>query len=164
MAKMAITGLEDFSSLLQSLGTMATPIAKMAMYDGAAILIEYLKQEIRAIPEEEGYMLPGRKRQVVTARDKEALITHVGIARMREQGGKVRVTIGFDGYTEYITKQYPQGVPVSLLARSIVKGTSVRGKDDFVRRAVQRAQTAVQQAMILDVQNFIADFTSKGGA
>lgn len=161
MGRLNVSGLDDFSSMLASLGARGVPLAKMAMYDGAAILIDFVKQEIAAIPEEEGYMLPGRKRQVVTARDKQALLEHVGIAHMKEQNGKITVTVGFDGYTEYTTKQYPGGVPVSLLARSIAKGTSVRGKCDFMRKAYERAQAAVAQQMQLTFEQGIADYIIK---
>lgn len=161
MAHLNVKGLEDFSSMMASLGTKGEALAKMSMYDGAAILIDYIKQEIRAIPEEEGYIIPGGKRQVVTARDKQALLDHVGIAHMTKHNGVLTVSIGFDGYTEYTTKQYPGGVPVSLLARSIISGSSVRHRYDFLRKAYDRAQAAVQDQMqltfIQSIQDYIMD-------
>ena len=155
MGRLTVQGLEDFSSRIAALGSKGVPMIKMAIYDGAAIMIEQVKREIQGIPEEEGYMPPGRKRHVIAARDKKALLDHAGISHMQDREGKVSLSISFDGYTDYTTRSFPQGVPIPLLARSIVKGTSVRSQYDFMQRAKRAAQQAAQNQMIVTASNYI---------
>jgi len=148
MAKLTIQGLDDFSVLLQSLEQKGMAVAKAAVYAGADVMINAVKEEINALPQQQGYMRPGEKRDVVTRREKEALLQHVGIARMDDTGGKVNTAIGFDGYADITTKKYPSGLPVPLIARSIESGSSVRVKHPFLRRAANNAKPAVQRAML----------------
>lgn len=148
MPKMTVKGLEDFSSQLRQLGTRSEGVMKCAVFDGAAVLIEAVKEEIRAMPEEEGYLPPGAKRHVLTKREKQELLDHVGIAHMKTQDGKVSTTISFEGYTEHTTRAFPGGVPIPLIARSLEKGTSVRHQYDFLGKALNKARARVQQAMI----------------
>ena len=145
---MTVSGLEDFSLMIQQLGESGVKIAHNAVYSGAGQLIEKVKDEIRALPTEEGYLPNGKKRAVVTKREKEALLNHIGISKIETIGGKTTVAIGFNGYTDYTTKKYPSGVPIPLIARSIESGSSVRQKNAFLRRTANLNKDAVQTTMI----------------
>lgn len=148
MAKMTVEGLENFSAFLQSIQDRGEGVMKAAVYAGAGAMVEAIKAEIQALPEEEGYLPDGEKRHVVTKNEKEALLSHIGIAKMEFTGGKVSTAIGFDGYTNQQTKKYPAGVPVPMIARAIESGSSVRMKIPFMRRAAAGAKERVQAAMI----------------
>ena len=148
MAKMTISGLDDFSTMLYNIGDKGIEIATNAVYSGAGTLIEKVKEEINALPVEEGYLPNGRKRRAVTQKEKDNLISHIGISRIETIGGKTTVAIGFDGYTDYATKKYPSGVPVPLIARSIESGSSVREKIPFLRKAATNNKERVKSDMI----------------
>ena len=148
MAKLTVSGLEDFASMIRALGDQGESVMKAAVFAGADKMVEAVKESIRELPEEEGYMSPGEKRNTVTRDEKEALLSHIGIAKMDYTGGKVTTAIGFNGYTDHRTKKYPSGVPVPLIARSIESGSSVRRKIPFLRQAANRARDQVQKAMV----------------
>lgn len=147
MARLTIQGLDEFSMRLQELADHGEAISKAAVYAGAGVLVEAVKAEISALPEQQGYMPNGQQRNVVTRDEKAALLSHIGIAHMDSTGGKVTTAIGFDGYTAHTTKKYPNGVPVPLIARSIESGSSVRRKVPFLRNAANKAKAAVENAM-----------------
>lgn len=147
MARMTIQGLDDLSGLIRSLQEKGVEVMKAAVYAGADAMVEAVKESIRALPEEEGYMPAGEKRNTVTRDEKEALLTHIGIAKFDNTGGKVTTAIGFEGYTDHPTRKYPSGVPVPLIARSIESGSSVRRKIPFLRQAANRAKEQAQKAM-----------------
>lgn len=144
---MTITGLEEFSSQIRALGDKGADVMKAAAYAGAGVIADAVKNEIGALPVEDGYMPPGTKRAVISASDKADLINGVGISHMDNTGGKVTVAVGVNGYSSHPTKQYPSGVPLPLIARSIESGSSVRQKNPFMRRAGNNAKANAQQAM-----------------
>lgn len=147
--RMTVKGLEDFSTRLQSLGDEMGGAMKQAVYAGTGAMIEAVKSQIRALPEEEGFMPPGCQRFVVRAAEKRALLTHVGISPIEFDGGRASAAVGFDGYAEDLaTKTYPGGLPVPLLARAIESGSSVRRKHPFLRAAANAAKAACEAAMI----------------
>lgn len=148
MARMTVTGLDNFSVMIQALGDSGREVMKAAVYAGAGEMAAALKEEIRKLPEEEGYLPNGSQRAVLTAAEKQALLDHVGISKLDDDGGRVSAAVGFNGYTEHATKKYPQGVPVPLIARSIESGSSVRKKRPFMRQAANAARERVQKAML----------------
>ena len=147
MAKMTVTGLEDFAYMLKSLGDKGPEVAKAAVYAGAGVLADAVKAEIGNLPTEEGYLPPGVLRGVITASDKSDLMSGVGISHFEETGGKVTAAVGINGYSSTPTKKYTSGVPLPLIARSIESGSSVRRKNPFMRRAGNAAKARAQQAM-----------------
>lgn len=148
MAKMQVTGLEEFSKKLRALGGAGEAVAKAALYDGAALLADQIRRNIEALPEDKDRLLKdGEQFDVVSPRDKKDLLDHFGVARMREDGGQVSTLIGFNGYGSRRTEKYPKGLPMPLLARSIESGSSVRRKHPFVRPAVNAARAQVVEKM-----------------
>lgn len=148
MAKMTVKGLEEFSTTIHALKDEGIKIMNAAVFTGADVMVQAVKDAIKALPEEEGYVENGKLRNVVTHDEKEALLSSIGIAKFDNTGGKVTTAIGFNGYTEHRTKKYDKGVPIPLIARSIESGSSVRRKIPFMRQAANRARDQVQKAMV----------------
>ena len=46
------------------------------------------------------------------------------------------------------TNKYPGGQPNSVIARSVVAGTTFRQKNDFVGRAIRKSEADANQKMI----------------
>ena len=147
MARMTVTGLEEFTTVLHGLGDQMDGVMKQATYAGADKLIESVKAQINNLPTQDGYMPEGQKRGVITESEKRDLLNHVGISRMESTGGKVSVAVGFNGYSSHRTKKYPNGVPIPLIARSIESGSSVRKKIPFMRTAAKSNAEAIKAAM-----------------
>lgn len=124
-----------------------------AVYAGAGIVADAIKENIKSLPIVRGYgtednPLPGG----VTAPQKAGLIDGLGIAPMQNDMGYLNVKIGFDGYNATKTEKYPHGQPNQLVARGVESGTSWKKKKPFIRPAVNssRNRAEAEMARILD--------------
>lgn len=149
MAKITFEGLVEYRDAMENLAQEVDAIVKMGIYDGADVIADEVYREIRALPTVDEYVLY-EKQQIpirgVTERQKTGLLNGLGLARMSERSGVVSTKVGIAGYNDVKTKKYPRGQPNALIARSVLRGTSYRLRDDFIGRAVRKArQTAIER-------------------
>lgn len=156
MPSIKVDGLDDVFAMLKSIGGDIEGVQKQAVYAGMGVIRDEVVRQIQALPEQRGYLQKGRlPRDVITPREKEQLIKHIGIASMDNKSGTVSTRISFDGYTDIKTKKYKKGLPAILVARSINSGSSVRTKHPFMRhaqaaskaKAIEAAETAAREAL-----------------
>lgn len=154
MAKMTIgVGIEQYLAQLKNLEFESPHIAGKAVYEGAKIVADALKQEIEALPVEESRKRSGDDMaHGVTMAQKKGLRFKndgggTGIAKMRADGSFYNVKIGFHGYNGTATKKYPNGQPNAMIARSVESGTSFRRKNPFISRAVRKSRAAAEKKM-----------------
>ena len=149
MAKfVAMKGLKEYELKLSKLGADANKVAKMAVYDGAAIMADEIRKGIEGLPIVSGYgteknPLPGG----VTKSQKQGLLDGMGIAQIETTDGYVNTKIGFDGYNSTKTEKYPQGQPNQLVARGVESGTSWKQAHPFIKSAISRARKRVEKKM-----------------
>lgn len=133
----------DFDEYLKRLEKLEKskiiPVMKMSVYDGADIMADGIRSEIESIPAAKSL------REGVTKSDKNDLLQGLGISKFDTKDG-VNVKIGFAGYG-HKNKYYPNGVPIPLTARSILKGTSLRPRNNFISRAVRKHKNNVIKKM-----------------
>ena len=153
MAKITFPGLNDYELMISRLSKGVDDIAGKAIYAGAGIVADAIKENIKALPIVRGYgttdnPLPGG----VTAPQKAGLIDGMGISPMQDDGGYLNVKIGFDGYNATKTDKYPQGQPNQLVARGVESGTSWKQKKPFIRPAINasKSRAEAEMARILD--------------
>ena len=153
MAKITFPGLNDYELMISKLSKGVDDIAGKAIYAGAGIVADAIKENIKALPIVRGYgtekdPLPGG----VTAPQKAGLIDGMGISPMQNDGGYLNVKIGFDGYNATKTEKYPQGQPNQLVARGVESGTSWKQKKPFIRPAINasKSRAEAEMARILD--------------
>lgn len=153
MAKITFPGLSDYELMISKLSKGVDDIAGKAIYAGAGIVADAIKENIKALPIVRGYgtekdPLPGG----VTAPQKAGLIDGMGISPMQADGGYLNVKIGFDGYNATKTDKYPQGQPNQLVARGVESGTSWKQKKPFIRPAINasKSRAEAEMARILD--------------
>lgn len=153
MAKIAFPGLNDYELMISRLSKGVDDIAGKAIYAGAGIVADAIKENIKALPIVRGYgttenPLPGG----VTAPQKAGLIDGMGISPMQNDAGYLNVKIGFDGYNATKTEKYPQGQPNQLVARGVESGTSWKQKKPFIRPAINasKSRAEAEMARILD--------------
>lgn len=153
MAKITFPGLNDYELMISKLSKGVDDIAGKAIYAGAGIVADAIKENIKALPIVRGYgtekdPLPGG----VTAPQKAGLIDGMGISPMQDDGGYLNVKIGFDGYNATKTEKYPQGQPNQLVARGVESGTSWKQKKPFIRPAINasKSRAEAEMARILD--------------
>ena len=147
MAKLTVSGLQDWSIKLREIQDDAGGIMKAAVYAGAKVIADGIASAIDSIPEDQRYKQPGTLRASATHDEKEDLKNAIGIAHFDETGGKISTAVGFNGYSRHATKKYPQGVPLPMIARSIESGSSVRQKHPFMRRVAQSLRSEAVAAM-----------------
>ena len=153
MAKITFPGLNDYELMISRLSKGVDDIAGKAIYAGAGIVADAIKENIKDLPIVRGYgtkenPLPGG----VTAPQKAGLIDGLGISPMQNDAGFLNVKIGFDGYNATKTDKYPQGQPNQLVARGVESGTSWKEKKPFIRPAINASKKRAEDEMarILD--------------
>ena len=148
MAKITFPGLKDYELMLSRLEGATDDMIGRAVYAGAGIVADAVKQGIQSLPVVTGYgtesnPLPGG----VTSAQKAGLIDGFGISKLRDDNGYLNVKLGFDGYNRTRTEKYPQGQPNQLVARGVESGTSWKQKKPFIRPAVTRSRKAAETEM-----------------
>lgn len=153
MAKITFPGLNDYELMISRLTKDVDSVAGKAIYAGAGIVADAIKENIKALPIVRGYgttenPLPGG----VTAPQKAGLIDGLGISPTQSDAGFLNVKIGFDGYNATKTEKYPQGQPNQLVARGVESGTSWKQKKPFIRPAINasKSRAEAEMARILD--------------
>lgn len=149
MASAKVLLSDEFTLKLKNLGKELEKVAKKAVFAGAEIIADQVKQNLVALPEEEFRRLKKDEQfKGVPVQQKNDLIESFGITKMGyDKYGVMHVKFGFDGYGKYKSKKYPKGLPNDLLARSIESGSSVRAKTPFFRKAVAAKKAEAQRKM-----------------
>ena len=137
MAKINVgKGLKEYTKHLTELYDVSREAIGVSVYEGAHIVWEAIRAEIRALPKDSASPI-----------EKADLINSFGVAQMQYRNGFNNVKLGFDGYNRVKTKKFPSGQPNAMIARSIVSGTTFRAKNDFVGRATRKSSDAAEAAM-----------------
>lgn len=136
MAKMTFN-MMDFTDNLITIRDNSRGMCKRAVYEGAEVALDAIRQAVKALPEEKHNgktdMMYG-----VTSIEKDGLLSGLGATKMEDENGTIYTKIGFSGYNGLKTKKYPKGQPNAMIARSICKGTSFRKRIPFVDKAVKK--------------------------
>lgn len=143
MAKIEFVGIDEYLEKLNKVGDKTTGLCKRALYDGAAVLADAVRSEVQALPVTDRNTEP----QHVFSYERDGLLSGLGIAKMKDDGGVVSTRVDFDGYNRLKSKTYPNGHPNSMIARAINSGTSKRPKNPFMNRATRTARAKAEAAM-----------------
>lgn len=140
MATLKYSGGEEFADKILALGEQGEAIAKHALFVGAGVVADAIKNAIAQLPTgtPKGNSPTGHPFTGLTEDDKEDLLNGLGIARFESGRDEVSTAISFAGYTRRTEDDYPGGVPLAMIARSIESGSSVRTKNPFVRPTVSK--------------------------
>lgn len=137
MAKINVgKGIKEYTKQLTQLYDISRTAIGKTVYEGAHIVWEAIRAEIRALPKASASPI-----------EKADLYSSFGVARMQERNDFYNVKLGFDGYNRIKTKKFPSGQPNAMIARSIVSGTSFRQKNDFVGRATRKSSSEAEEKM-----------------
>lgn len=146
MAKIEFVGIDDYFKRLDELGNMSIGLCKRALYDGAAVIADAVRDEVNALPTSDRDAKKGES-QPILSYEKDGLIAGLGVAKMKDDNGVIYTRIDFDGYNRLKSKTYPSGHPNSMVARAINSGTSKRRKNPFMNRAISKGRAKAQSAM-----------------
>ena len=118
-----------------------------AVYAGADVIADAIKENLKNLPTDEGYVKEGKKLKGIKKIQKIGLINSFGITRIRNDEGLKNVKTGFDGYNLLKTKKYPQGQPNAMIARTVEAGNSFTQKHPFVSPAIRANKEAAERKM-----------------
>lgn len=138
-------GMDEY---LQKLGNleMTAPLAiGRAVYDGAKVVADAVKQNIEALPVDDSPH--SEKVTGLKSIQKEGLKHGFGISKSEITNGYKHVKLGFDGYNKLKTKKYPSGQPNAMIARTFEAGNSFTKKTPFVGPAVRSSKNQAEATM-----------------
>lgn len=147
MAKLQFKGLEEYEAQLLKLRGLTEQMIGEAIYEGAAIVADEVKKGIESIPIDDRYATGGTMLHGITQEQKQGLLDGFGIASMQNENGYLHVKLGFNGYNSMKTKNFPNGQPNSMIARSVNSGSSFRQRIPFVDNAVNSAKSRAEEKM-----------------
>jgi hypothetical protein len=152
VAKITFPGLGAYGEALRQLEASFAgnnDILERAAQAGANPVADEIRSRLEKLPEEAFHRLYGNDQfSQVPSGQKKDLLEHLGTTPpSRDRNGFVHVKVGWDGYGDYPTKDYPKGLPNALVARAVESGSSVRQKIPFVRPAVKASQKQALEAM-----------------
>lgn len=148
MAKINIgKGIKEYTRQLTELHNVSATMIAEVVDEGAFIVADAMRAEINALPVAQKYAKDGEKISTITSVQKKGLQDGFGISPLQDRNGFKNRKLGFDGYNGQKTSKYKHGVPNSVVARSVVSGTSFRNKNDFVSRAVRRTEKQAEKQM-----------------
>lgn len=153
MAKIEFIGIDEYFADLNRLGDKVTGLCKRALYDGAGVVADAVRDEVQALPTTDVNGVP----QDTLSYEKDGLLAGLGIAKMKPNANGVSTRVDFDGYNRLKSKAYPGGHSNSMIARAINSGTSRRPKNPFMARAVRKSRDKAQKAMAARMDADIAE-------
>ena len=147
MAKLTLNpNIDVYIADLTKLFNDSEEICKRSAYEGARIVADKCRAGIESLPVR-SYSRRSGMVSGVTASQKEGLLSGLGIAHFRNDGGFINVKIGMDGYNSTRTNQFPNGQPNALIIRSLESGTSFRARNPVITRATNAAKGAAEAAI-----------------
>jgi hypothetical protein len=161
MATFKFKGLDEYTAQLESLSNQSDEYIGKAVFEGAKVVADAVKQSIGDIPVDNTvYKKEGDRRQGLKSVQIEGLRNTFGISQLQEGNNDyLNVKLGFDGYNKVKTKRWPNGQPNAMVARSINSGTSFMRKYSFVDGTSRSKKSDCEDAMKKSLEESIAGLT-----
>lgn len=157
MAKLKLRGLEEYEKKLLELRNMTKDVIGEAVFEGAAVVADEVRRNIQALPVDDRFVKGAEMVYGVSEAQKQGLLDGFGIAPLQDENGYLHVKLGFSGYNSVRTKNYPNGQPNAVIARSVNSGTSFRQRIPFVDTAVASARSQAEDKMKQKLDDAIGD-------
>lgn len=147
MAKLSFTGLDEYIERLNRLGKDSEKLAGKAVYQGAKIVADEMRNAIDALPTDEKFGAQAKPAKGISQRQKQGLLEGFGVAPMANDRGFIHVKLGFHGVNDIRTKAHPGGQPNHVIASAAESGTSFCRKTPFMRKAVAKSKALAEEKM-----------------
>ena len=141
MATIKFEGFDEYRKLIADLDQRTNSIIKPAVYDGAAVVVEEVKKNLR---------------REVGPDSTGDLEKSIGLSKMEDDRGFIHTKLGFDGYDR-------RGNPNVVKARALESGTSKQQKKPFIRPAVNVVKDRAVAVMSETVDKQIKKIMDVGG-
>lgn len=141
-------GLDSYLRALEENAKRMPGTCGNAVYKGAKIVADAIKENINALPVEKAQRWTADNMATgVTAVQKQGLIDGFGISKMQNDNGFYNVKAGFHGYNKQYQHEYGGYQANVLIARSVESGTYFRKKHPFVKPAIFKSRKKAEEAM-----------------
>lgn len=151
-------GIDEYLQTLGNVALESRKIATKSIEAGAGEVTGAIREEIAALPIQQGkFGTAEEKLTGITAAQRQGLLDGLGITMERMDNGVINRKIGFAGYNSTRTEKNPNGQPNTVIARSLISGTSFRQKSDFIGRAVRKSKAAAESKMKTTFDNALKD-------
>lgn len=146
--QMKVDGMTEISELLSQMEERAPAVAAKALYQGAGIMAEEVRNGaagIRTAPFKWASASKGASR-LPSPEEKEIVqAAAAGIAKFHKDGTEVDTSVGFRnaGYAKLKDKT----VPIPKIVNAINSGTSFMQKQPFIRKAARSGAPRAMKAM-----------------
>jgi HK97 gp10 family phage protein len=147
LASWKFEGLEEYLSQLKQLKDISRSCIGQAVYSGAGVVADAMRDAIEALPIDEKIARNGQTVHGIGQAQKQGLLDGFGIAKMQDDNGYLHVKLGFDGRNTVRTPTFPTGQPNALIARSVNAGTSFRDRIPFIDDTLRQTKKQCEQAM-----------------
>ena len=131
--QMKVDGMVEISELLDKMEKQAPKVASKALYEGAGIMAEEIKQQAQKIKTAPfKYAKDGQR--MPSPEEKEIVIAAgMGIAKFDKNGTEIDTSVGYRnaGYADLNGKKKP----IPVIVNAINSGTSFMNKQPFIRKA-----------------------------
>lgn len=154
MAKMTVNirELDAFERSLTLLGRETREVARRALYDGAAIAADALRESINGLSRVSDAEAMNAWRHgeptLLSVSQKNGLRQGLGISPIKLKHGTISVKIGFDGYNSVKTRRWPKGQPNRIIAAGCEHGSSAMLEQPFIRTTKEQNEAAIIRAMV----------------
>lgn len=143
--------LDLFNRKLDLLAQDAVKIGKFALYDGAKVAADALRDAVdslnRVTDVEAINTLKKGGQSLISVKQKNGLRNGLGISKMRIKNGTLSVVIGFNGYNTVAGGPYPKGQPNRMIAASCEGGSSKMIAQPFVKPTFEAKRADIIKAM-----------------
>ena len=140
MATLKFKGLEEYVAQLERLSNNTDEVIGKAVYEGADIVADAIRNGIGTIPVDDKYHKKGDMRNGLRSVEIAGLRDGFGIAKMRKDKNFTNVKLGFH-------EKNKMGRSNATTARMIESGNSYTRKKPFVRQAVNSTKAACEAKM-----------------
>lgn len=148
MAKVTITGMEQYTQNLGKLVQDIGHINNMALYDAAAVAKDAIVAALQGMPthEEGEYGTEANKLYGATSSEKAQIIANFGVSPFRYGDGSTNTSLGFTGYVSTPSRRFNDHIPTGMLMQSIEYGTSFRRPTHTISTAIKNIKARSEQA------------------
>ena len=154
MAKFQVgSGLDEYIAQLENLEFTAPNAIASAVYEGAKVVADAVRQDLEALPTDTQYHNP---KTALLPVEKQGLLDGLGVSAQKNENGYINSKIGFSGYNGDVTAKYPKGHPNAMIARALERGTSFMARNPTITKATKRVKDQAESAMAAAIDKEIS--------
>lgn len=140
MAKWQFEGNDRYIEQLRKLDVNSEEIIKRAVYNGAGLVADAIKQGAMNLHVDDKYHREGEQQAGPREYQRDGLVEGFGISHMKNDDGFINVKLGFAGRNDHGEKN-------ASIARQVEGGTSWMVKQPFIRQASNSKKKACEEEM-----------------